>query len=105
VPHNSEIVLTKCYTLGEMSDDLVIFVKCRSTAEKRALAAAARDHGKSLNRFALESMASCAGVRLDDGLCGHCSALLAKGNRSGFCRKCQRTIGLVKLKKTHEITA
>src|SRR5438094_10172187 len=89
--------VTKRYTSGEMSDDLVIFVKCRSASEKRAFASAAQDRGISLTRFAIESMASCGGVSLYDSLCGHCSTRLAKGNRSGFCRKCQRTIGIDKL--------
>jgi hypothetical protein len=41
-----------------MTDDVVIFLKCRSAAEKRAFASAAQDHGKSLTRFALEEMAA-----------------------------------------------
>jgi hypothetical protein len=35
--------LTKCYTVGSVRDDLVIFVKCRSVAEKLAFASAAED--------------------------------------------------------------
>lgn len=84
-----------------MRDDLVIFVKCRSAAEKRAFTSAARGRRISLNRFAIESMASCGGISLHDSLCGHCSTRLAKGNRSGYCRKCQRTIGIAKLETLH----
>ena len=40
----------------QMQDDLVIFVKCRSTAEKRAFVSAARNRGISVNRFAIESI-------------------------------------------------
>src|SRR5438105_1097033 len=96
-----ESPLTKGYTSGEMPDDLVIFLKCRNAAEKQAFASAAQDRGISLTRFARESMASCGGIGLHDSLCGHCSTRLAKGNRSGFCRKCQRTIGIARLQNLH----
>ena len=92
--------LTKRHAL-DGCEMIVIFVKCRSAAEKRAFASPAVDCGISLTRFALESMALSAGIRLHDSLCGHCSTLLAKGNRSGFCRKCQITIGIAKLETLH----
>jgi hypothetical protein len=93
--------LTECYTSGWMSDDLVIFVKCRSASEKQAFASAAEDRSISLNRFAVEAMASYARITLQDRICGHCPTRLAKNNRSGFCRKCLRTIGLSKLQNLH----
>src|SRR5437667_1731183 len=93
--------LTNCYTHGEMPDDLVIFVKCRSTSEKRAFASAARDRGIPLSRFVIEAMSSYAGIELQDRLCGHCSTRLRNGNQSGFCRKCLRTIGIDKLRRLH----
>jgi len=35
--------LTKCYVIRDMRDDLVIFVRCLSAAEKRAFASAAQN--------------------------------------------------------------
>src|SRR5438046_2917146 len=96
-----ESALTKCYTSGNMSDDLVIFVKCRSAVEKRTFASAAKDRRIPMSRFAIEAMASYAGIKLQDRICGHCPTRLAKNNRSGFCRKCLRTIGLPKLQALH----
>ena len=84
-----------------MSNDLVIFVRCDTAAEKRAFAAAAQDHGITLSRFAREAMAARAGLNIRDRLCGHCETRLSKGNRSGFCRKCLRTIGIHKLRNFH----
>ena len=40
-----------------MPDDLVIFVKCNTSAEKRAFVSVAKARGKTLKRFALEAMA------------------------------------------------
>jgi len=93
--------LTKCYPTFCMADDLVIFIRCNSAAEKRAFARAAQGHGITLNRFAREAMATCGGIRISDKLCEHCSTRLIKGNRSGFCRKCLRTIGIMKLRNLH----
>jgi len=93
--------LTKCYTSGEMSDDLVVFVKCNTPAEKRAFASAAKARGKTLKRFALEAMAEKAGIALDYKSCLHCGHSTTRANRSGFCRKCLRTIGISKLKNLH----
>jgi hypothetical protein len=45
-----------------MRDDLVIFVKCNTAAEKRAFTRAAKARGKTLKGFALEAMAEKAGV-------------------------------------------
>ena len=84
-----------------MPDDLVIFVKCRSTSEKRAFASAAKDRRIPMSRFAIEAMASYAGIKLQDIVCRHCPTRLAKNNHSGFCRKCLRTIGLPKLQTLH----
>jgi len=47
-----------------MSGDLVIFVKCRSASEKRAFASAAKDRHIPMSRFAIEAMASYAGIKL-----------------------------------------
>jgi hypothetical protein len=96
-----EGALTKCYTSGEMSDDLVIFVRCNSQTEKRAFASAAEDRGMPLSRFAIEAMAEKAGVTLDYKSCLHCPKPISRSNRSGFCRKCLRTIGLHNLKRLH----
>src|SRR5690242_15961859 len=96
-----ESLLTKCYHGIEMSDDLVIFIRCDSAAEKRAFARAARGQGIALGRFAREAMAARAGFNIQDRLCGHCATRLSKGNRSGFCRKCLRTIGIHKLRNLH----
>jgi hypothetical protein len=97
----SKNLLTRCYTSGEMPDDLVIFVQCNSAAEKRAFASAARDRGLTLKRFALQAMAEKAGITLDYKSCLHCPRPIARNNRSGFCRRCLRTIGLPTLKRLH----
>ena len=95
--------LTNCYTHGEMPDDLVIFVRCNSAAEKRAFASAAKDRGMTLKRFALQAMAEKAGIEinLDYKSCLHCPKPISRSNRSGFCRKCLRTIGIRKLRNLH----
>ena len=95
------LVADKVLYFRRMPDDLVIFIKCRGAAEKRALVSAAKARGISMSRFAIESTAAAAGVRLHDSLCRHCSARLAKTNNSGFCRKCQITIGITKLHTLH----
>ena len=96
-------VLTHCYTSDEMPEDLVIFVKCRNASEKQAFASAAQDRHIPLSRFAIEAMASYARIGLQDRICGHCPTRLAKNNRSGFCRKCLRTIGIAKLQNLHPL--
>ena len=85
-------------TTSQMPDDLVIFIRCDSAEEKRVFAAAAKDRAETLRRFAREAMAARAGIKIQDRLCEHCSTQLSKGNHSGFCRKCLRTIGISKLR-------
>lgn len=99
--HLVEVALTRCYTDCQMPDDLVIFIRCDSAGEKRAFAAAAKNRGETLRRFAREAMAARAGIKIQDRLCEHCSTQLSKGNHSGFCRKCLRTIGISKLRNHH----
>src|SRR5437667_10865582 len=94
-------ILTWSYHNPAMPDDLVIFIRCNSAAETRAFGTAARDRGKTLSRFAREAMAAYSGIRISDKLCEHCSTRLIKGNRSGYCRKCLRTIGITKLRNLH----
>jgi hypothetical protein len=43
--HLVEVALTRCYTIGQMPDDVVIFIRCDSAEEKRAFAAAASTGG------------------------------------------------------------
>ncbi len=93
--------MTKCYHNIGMSEDLVIFIRCNSVAEKRAFVKAAHGRGIPLSRFAREAMAAQAKFSINEELCQHCGAHLAKNNESGFCRKCLRTIGITKLRNLH----
>ena len=86
-----------------MPAGLAFIVRCNTPTEKRAFAAAAKARRITLNRFALEAMAAYGGVDLEDLRCIHCSALLSKGNGSGFCRKCQRDKGLETLRRIHQL--
>ncbi len=93
-----------------MTDQGVIFLRL-SPEEKAVITAAAarkkrtaagyvrdvavdqaiQDLGEMANKLPLPPRRACL----------HCGRLLAKGNKSDFCRLCQRTTGLPTLRKLH----
>jgi hypothetical protein len=101
--------------LPAMTDLNVIFL--RPTAEeKQIIAAAAARARRSVNIYCLEASFDRAksdlqGVVDGDviaqatkkiGICRHCGHNpLTRRNQSGFCRSCQRTVGLSTLQKLH----
>lgn len=94
-----------------MTDQDVIFLR-PTPEEKAVIAAAAAQNRRSLNIYVLDAAIEKArqdlGVLADSVLpralkrtCLHCGRPLTRGNKSGFCRICQRTVGLPTLQKLH----
>lgn len=96
--------------LHTMTDQDVIFLRL-APEEKAVITAAAARKRRSVTAYVID--ASLDRARQDlEGMaakiplplkhtCLHCGRLLTRGNRSEFCRTCQRTTGLPTLRKLH----
>jgi len=96
-------------TLAMTADQNVIFLR-PTPEEKTVISAAAARVKLSLNTYVIEAAIEKARHDLNglpEGFlpatllskCQHCGRTLTRGNKSGFCRNCQRSVGLPTLRK------